>query len=91
MPVYLVVSDNTFSLDKIKRSYPADYIQIFSNSFLINYEFEAWRLRDEIGNLVYEENPNFEIVITVVEKTDLALLKNVDIYVNYIFNRSKSK
>lgn len=37
MPVYLVVTDDTFSLDKIKHKFPADFVEVFNNTFLLSY------------------------------------------------------
>lgn len=91
MPVYLVVTDDTFSLDKIKRKFPADFVEVFSNTFLVSYELSEWQLNDEIAELIYEEYPNFEIVITEVNKADLFHFKEAEKYVKYLFDREQNK
>jgi hypothetical protein len=87
MPVYLVVTDESFSLDKIKRKFPADFVGVFSNTFLLSYELSDWQLNDEIAELIYEEHHHFEIVITKVDKADLFHFKDADKYVKYLFDR----
>lgn len=89
MPVYLVVTDDSFPLDKIKQSFPADFVKVFSNAFLINYELSDWQLNDEIAELVYNHHPNFQIVITEVEKSDLFHFNEAEKYVKYLFNREQ--
>lgn len=42
MPVYFVVIDDTFPLDKIKHKFHADFVQVFSNTFLLSYELSDW-------------------------------------------------
>lgn len=87
MPVYLVVTSDTFPLDKFKRKFPADFVEVFSNTFLLNYELSDWQLNDEIAELIYDEHPNFEIIITKVNKADLFHFKDADKYVNYLFDK----
>lgn len=31
MPVYLAITNDSFSLDKIKKKFPADFIEVLSN------------------------------------------------------------
>ena len=42
MPVYLVVTDDSFPLDKIKKKFPSDFVEVFGNAFLISYELSDW-------------------------------------------------
>ena len=90
MPVYLVVTDDSFPLEKIKQSFPADFVEVFSNTFLINYELSNWQLNGEIAALVYNDYPNFQIVITQVEKSDLFHFNEADKYVKHLFNREQN-
>ncbi|MBK0381377.1 hypothetical protein I5M32_00265 [Pedobacter sp. SD-b] len=66
-------------------------MKVFGNTFLVSYQFSYWQLKDEIAELIDEKYPNFEIVITEVDKADLFYFKEADRYVNYFLGRELNK
>jgi predicted transposase YbfD/YdcC len=91
MAVYLVVTDNTFSLEKIRKKFPADMVDVFNYAFLLNYKGSSWDLNDDISELFPIENFKNEIIIVRVDKTDLFDFKDADKYVKYLFDRDKNQ